>query len=324
MDYALSAFAVLLFAAVIFLVEGAWLWWSNSHGGGARRIARRLHLMSRGENGADRITILKQRRYADAPWLDHLLRRLPRMAALDRLLLQSGLRWQVGRFLGGSALLLLAAVASPVLAGMPALAACLTVGAGAAAPYALLLQSRGARLRKVEQQLPELSDFLSRALRAGHSFANVLQMAGDEVPEPLGGEFRATYEEINFGVPMNEALQNLAARVPLTDLRYLVIAVLIQRESGGNLAELLGNVSRITRARLKLMAHVRVQSAEGRLSAWILSVLPLAVLAMMSVTNPGYVSVLWTDPVGVKMCWYAASGCVVGIVWMRKVVRIRI
>jgi len=100
--------------------------------------------------------------------------------------------------------------------------------------------------------------------------------------------------------------------------------VLIQRESGGNLAELLGNVSRITRARLKLMAHVRVQSAEGRLSAWILSVLPLAVLAMMSVTNPGYVSVLWTDPVGVKMCWYAASGCVVGIVWMRKVVRIRI
>ncbi|WP_395403639.1 type II secretion system F family protein [Pseudoduganella sp. UC29_106] len=149
-------------------------------------------------------------------------------------------------------------------------------------------------------------------------------MAGDEMPEPLAGEFRATYEEVNFGVPMNEALQNLAARVPLTDLRYLVIAVLIQRESGGNLAELLGNVSRITRARLKLLAHVRVQSAEGRLSAWILSVLPLAVLALMSVANPRYVDVLLNDPVGVRLSWYAVSGCLVGILWMRKVVRIRI
>ena len=324
MDYALSAFSVLLFAAVIFLVEGAWLWWSNSHGGGARRIARRLRLMSRSESGGERITILKQRRYADAPWLDQLLRRMPRMASLDRLLLQSGLRWQVGRFLGGAALLLLASALAPPIAGVPFIPACLALAAGAGAPFALLLQTRAARMRKVEEQLPELADFLSRALRAGHSFANVLQMAGDEMPEPLAGEFRATYEEVNFGVPMNEALQNLAARVPLTDLRYLVIAVLIQRESGGNLAELLGNVSRITRARLKLLAHMRVQSAEGRLSAWILSVLPLAVLALMSVANPRYVDVLLNDPVGVRLSWYAVSGCLVGILWMRKVVRIRI
>ncbi|HEY1151883.1 MAG TPA: type II secretion system F family protein [Pseudoduganella sp.] len=324
MDYALAAFSVLVFAAVIFLVEGAWLWWSNSHGGGARRIARRLRLMSRGDGGGERITILKQRRYAAAPWLDHALRRVPRMAVLDRLLLQSGLRWQVGRFLGGAALLLLASVLAPWAAGVPLIPAGLTLAVGAGAPFALLLQARAARMRKVEEQLPELADFLSRALRAGHSFANVLQMAGDEMPEPLAGEFRATYEEVNFGVPMNEALQNLAARVPLTDLRYLVIAVLIQRESGGNLAELLGNVSRMTRARLKLLAHVRVQSAEGRLSAWILSVLPLAVLALMSVANPRYVDVLLNDPVGVRLSWYAVSGCVVGILWMRKVVRIRI
>jgi len=324
MDYALSAFSVLVFAAVIFLVEGAWLWWSNSHGGGARRIARRLRLMSRGDGGGERITILKQRRYAATPWLDRALRCVPRMAVLDRLLLQSGLRWQVGRFLGGAVLLLLASVLAPWAAGVPLIPAGLMLVGGAGAPFALLLQARAARMRKVEEQLPELADFLSRALRAGHSFANVLQMAGDEMPEPLAGEFRATYEEVNFGVPMNEALQNLAARVPLTDLRYLVIAVLIQRESGGNLAELLGNVSRMTRARLKLLAHVRVQSAEGRLSAWILSVLPLAVLALMSVANPRYVDVLLNDPVGVRLSWYAVSGCVAGILWMRKVVRIRI
>jgi tight adherence protein B len=277
-----------------------------------------------GEGQGERITILKQRRYASSPRLDSLLRRISQLAALDRLLLQSGLRWQVARFLGVSALALLAAVLAPVALEMPPVPALLAVSGGALAPYVLLLQSRAARLRKVEQQLPELADFLSRALRAGHSFANVLQMAGDEVAEPLGGEFRATYEEINFGVPMNEALHNLAARVPLTDLRYLVIAVLIQRESGGNLAELLGNVSRMTRARLKLIAHVRVQSAEGRMSAWILSALPLAVLAGLSALNPKYVSVLWTDPAGVRLLWYAACGCLVGVLWMRKLVRIRI
>jgi len=195
---------------------------------------------------------------------------------------------------------------------------------GAWAPVAVLMQARRRRMRKVEQQLPDLADFLARALRAGHSFANVLQMAGEEMPEPLGGEFRATYEEINFGVSMNEALHNLAARVPLTDLRYLVIAVLIQRESGGNLAELLDNVSRMTRARLKLLAQVRVQSAEGRLSAWVLSALPVGVLGIMSITNPAYVAVLWNDPAGVKLLWYAVGAVVVGVLWMRSLVRIKL
>jgi tight adherence protein B len=325
MDYALSAMAVLLFAAVIFMVEGGWLWWSNNHGRGGRRIARRLRLMSgQNEKGGERITILKQRRYARAPWLDRLLRRLPRTAALDSLLLQSGLRWQVGRFLGGASLVWLGAAVAALLPGVPPVPALIVLACGGLSPLMLLWQARTARLRKVEEQLPELADFLSRALRAGHSFANVLQMAGDEVPEPLGGEFRVTYEEINFGVPMNEALHNLAARVPLTDLRYLVIAVLIQRESGGNLAELLGNVSRMTRARLKLIGHVRVQSAEGRMSAWVLSLMPGAVLGVMSVANPRYVEMLWRDPAGVKLLWYAAGGCVFGILWMRSVVRIRI
>lgn len=325
MDYALSAMAVLLFAAVIFLVEGAWLWWSNNHGRSARRITRRLRLMSgQNEKNGERITILKQRRYAAAPWLDRLLRRVPRMAALDRLLLQSGVRWQVGRFLAGAALAWLAAMVAALWPGMPPVPAMAVLAVGALAPLMLLWRARAARLRKVEEQLPELADFLSRALRAGHSFANVLQMAGDEVAEPLGGEFRVTYEEINFGVPMNEALQNLAARVPLTDLRYLVVAVLIQRESGGNLAELLGNVSRMTRARLKLIGQVRVQSAEGRMSAWILSAMPAGVLALMSVANPRYVEMLWRDPAGLQLLWYAVGGCAVGIMWMRKVVRIRV
>jgi tight adherence protein B len=152
----------------------------------------------------------------------------------------------------------------------------------------------------------------------------VLQIVGNELPEPLSSEFRIAREEINYGVPLNEALHNMAARIPLTDLRYLVIAVVIQRESGGNLAEILGNISQIIRARLKLVAQVRVLSAEGRMSAWILGALPFFVMGMMLLINPGYISMLWTDPVGVRLLWYAAGMIAFGVLWLRNVIRIHI
>jgi tight adherence protein B len=187
-----------------------------------------------------------------------------------------------------------------------------------------VLRERRLRLVKIETQLPEVADFLARAMRAGHSFNNVLQMVGTDMPEPLAGEFRIAHEEINYGVPMHEALTNLAGRIPLADMGYLVIAVLIQREAGGNLAEILGNISTIIRGRLKLAAQVRVLSAEGRLSAWILGALPFAVGGLMVVMNPKYISVLWTNPVGTKMLWYAAGMIVFGVLWLRKVIHIRI
>ncbi|MET3131784.1 tight adherence protein B [Oxalobacteraceae bacterium GrIS 1.11] len=323
MDLIFYGFAVLLFAACIFLVEGAWLWWSGTRGAGAKRIARRLRLMAaRGEGGAEKVSILKQRRYSRSARLDRALRRLPQTAALDRLLLQSGKGWSVAQVLAWSALLLL--VALPCVWQWPWPAALAMVAAAPALPYFLLLRAREARLRKVEAQLPEAADFLARALRAGHSFSNVLQMVGDELPEPLSGEFRAAYEEINYGVPMNEALQNLAIRVPLTDLRYLVIAVLIQRESGGNLAEVLLSIGHIIRERMKLLGEVRVRSAEGKMSAWILGLLPVVVVLAMLIANPGYINVLWTDPTGVRLLWYAAGMIALGVLWMRKVIKIRV
>lgn len=325
MDTVFAAFVVLLFAAVILLVEGGWLWWSGTHGGGARRIAKRLRLMAaRGEGGGERINILKQRRYSDWPALERALRRVARLALLDRLLQQAGARWSVAQFLGLSVLALLAGLALPPVWNVPAAGRLTALALALVLPGALLLRARGARLKKIEEQLPEAADFLGRALRAGHSFANVLQMVGEELPDPIATEFKFAYEEINYGVPMNEALHNLAARVPLTDLRYLIIAVLIQRESGGNLAEILGNISRLIRSRLKLLGQVRVLSAEGKMSAWILGLLPLAVLLVMSMTNSKYISVLWTDPMGVQLMWYAALASVGGVFWMRGVIRIRV
>ena len=325
MDAVFYGFTVLLFAAVILLVEGAYLWWSGTHGGGAQRISRRLRLMSGGvDTDREKVSILKQRRYASADWFDDFLHRRRLANAIDRLLVQSGLRWSVAQFigasLGGMCLALLLLTMRPV----PQLAKATIAVLFMCVPYILVLRARTARLIKIEEQLPEAADFLARAMRAGHSFTNVLQMVGTELPEPLSGEFRAAHEEINYGVPMNEALYNLAERIPLTDLRYLVIAVVIQRESGGNLAEILGNISHIIRERLKLLGKVRVLSAEGRMSAWILGLMPFCVMAFMTVVNTRYVSVLWTDPSGIKMLWYGAGMIVIGVLWIRRLIHIRV
>ncbi|WLI89211.1 type II secretion system F family protein [Massilia sp. R2A-15] len=325
MDGIFYGFAVLLFAAIILMVEGAYLWWADTYGNGAQRVARRLRMMSDQHRGnGERISILKQRRYSKSDGLDELLHKLPGSAGIDGLLLQAGVKWTVAQFLAASAGLLVIGLLMTQIWPAPFLAHCVIVACCASIPMALARRARRARLQKIEAQLPETADFLARAMLAGHSFNNVLQMVGSELPEPLSGEFRIVHEEINYGVPMHEALTSLASRIPLTDLRYLVIAVLIQREAGGNLAEILGNISHIIRGRLKLLAQVRVLSAEGRMSAWVLGLLPFAVALVMMLTNPGYISMLWTDPAGVRMLWYAAVMLLVGIVWLRRLIRIRI
>ncbi|MFC0136172.1 pilus assembly protein TadB [Massilia eurypsychrophila] len=325
MDALFYGFAVLTFAAVILIIEGAYLWWTGAHGSAARRISRRLRLMSGGmEDSGERVSILKQRRYARSEWLDRRLHRLRAAHTIDRLLLQSGLKWSVERFLGATGLALVVALALGVLQPMPGAVQLLLTLLLVSMPVMFLRRARTARLRRIERQLPEAADFLARAMRAGHSFNNVMQMVGNELPEPLSGEFRTAHQEINYGVPMNEALHNLAERVPLTDLRYLVIAVVIQRESGGNLAEILGNISHIIRERLKLAGKVRVLSAEGRLSAWILASLPFVMMGVMMLVNRGYVSTLWTHPLGIRMLWVGTVMIILGGLWTRRIVRIRV
>jgi tight adherence protein B len=325
MDGSFYGFVVLLFAAVILLIEGLYLWWNSYHGGGAQRIARRLKVLAASNGGkSERISILKQRRFSDRESWDQFLHRHGFFHRIDKLLIQAGMTASVTQFLTWSSAAMVSGLVATAGVPMPAAARVAVAVAGMLLPRMLVRRRRRRRLLRVEQQLPEAADFIARALRAGHSFSNVLQIVGNELPEPLSGEFRIAREEINYGVSLSEALYNMAARIPLTDLRYLIIAVIIQRESGGNLAELLGNISQIIRARLKLVAQVRVLSAEGRMSAWILGCLPFLVMAMMLVVNPKYISMLWTDPTGVRLLWYAAGMIVVGVFWLRKVIHIRI
>ena len=168
------------------------------------------------------------------------------------------------------------------------------------------------------------ADVTRAALRAGHAFSSALKMVGDEMPEPVAGEFRITFDELNYGISLQDALQNMATRAPSDDLRYFVIAVLIQRETGGNLTELLDSISALIRARLKLMGTINVLSAEGRLSAWILGLLPFVLAVILNIINPKFMSVLWTDPLGLKLVWVMLVMMVIGIFWMRRVIRIHV
>ena len=317
--------SVLVFISIVLLFEGVYLMWRAYRGPAATKVAQRLRALSAAADGSAQSALLRQRMMSELPPLERLLLRLPRAHQLDRWILQAGLNWPVSHLLLGSlafgAASLLAATA---LLHQPLLIGVVAGAAAAATPLAYLQRKRAKRLVKLEQQLPDALDLLARALRAGHAFGAGLQMIGEEMAEPIAGEFRFVHDEVNFGVSLEQALSNLCGRVPVTDLRYFVVAVLIQRDSGGNLTEVLANLSRLIRERLKLFWHVRVLSAEGRMSAWLLSLMPFAIALLMTVFNPDFMAPLWHDPIGVTIVRSMLLSMACGILLLRKIIRIRI
>lgn len=324
MDYLYFAFVTLAFIAAVLFLEGSYLTWNSYKGPESKRIVRRLRSMSAGSGDNAQASILKQRLLSEMPAMERLLLQIPRIHQIDRLLQQSGLNWSVAFLLGASAIAGLGGfLVAAMLNQLPTL--CFILGAASAAlPSIYAMRARHTRLLKMEQQLPEALDLIGRALRAGHALQNGLKMVGEEMAEPISGEFRITSDEVNFGVAMQDALSNLATRVPSTDLRYFIIAVLIQRETGGNLTELLDNISAIIRGRLKLLGAVRVLSAEGRMSAWVLSILPFALAGVINLLNPDFLAPLWNDPMGLNMMGAAGVMMVLGIFWMWRIIKIRV
>lgn len=316
--------AVLTFVAAMLLVEGLYLVWRARKGPEATKVRARLQALAAVHDRSPEARVLKERLLSQASALDRLVLRLPHARSMEALLVQSGLHWTAARLLAWSAG---AAVAGFVLAQAVHqpwyVNAGLTLLAGAL-PVLYVGHRRTRRLHKIEEQLPDALDLLVRGLRAGHAFSSTLKMAGEELQQPVRSEFAATHDEINFGVSLQQALMNLSERVPVTDLRYFVVAVLIQRESGGNLTEILGNLSRLIRERLKLIARVRVLSSEGRLSAWILGVMPFALAGLLQLTNPDFIGKLWTDPIGIAIVQSMLVLMAIGIVIMRKIIRIRV
>ena len=317
--------SVLIFIAVILLLEGIYLMWRAYRGPAATKVALRLKALSAAADGSAQSALLRQRMLSELPPLERLLLRLPRAHQFDRWILQANLNCSVAFLLLGSAALGAAGLlVTTALLHQPLAIGALVAGAAAGAPLLYVRHRRAKRLAKLEQQLPDALDLMARALRAGHAFGAGLQMIGEEMAEPIASEFRFVHDEVNFGVSLEQALTNLSVRIPVTDLRYFVVAVLIQRDSGGNLTEVLSNLSRLLRQRLKLLSQVRVLSAEGRMSAWLLSLLPFAIAALMTVFNPEFMMPLWNDPIGVSIVRSMLLSMACGILLLRKIIRIRI
>ncbi|MEG1769590.1 MAG: type II secretion system F family protein [Comamonas sp.] len=314
----------LVFVAVLLLLEALRVLWKQYKSPEAKRLERRLRALSAAHDRSAPTKLVKERALSDIPRLQRALQRTPRAYQLDRVIVQSGLEWSVSGLLLGCAILFAFGALLAVMLRQPMALAIVAGAVLGVLPLMYLQRKRHLRLALMERQLPEALDLMTRALRAGHAFSSGLQMAGDELAEPIAGELRLVHDEINYGTSLPQALTNLSERVPITDLRYFVVAVLIQRESGGNLTEMLINLSRLIRERLKLHDRVRVLSAEGRMSAWILGLMPFGLAAMLNLLNPEFMSVLWNDPIGVTILQWLAALMVIGVLLLRRIVRIRV
>jgi tight adherence protein B len=195
---------------------------------------------------------------------------------------------------------------------------------GMMAPFMFLRHKRTARLRKFEEQFPEALDLLSRAIRAGHAFTTGMGMVADEAADPVGPEFRKTFDQQNFGLPLKDALNNMSERVPLLDVRFFVTAVLIQRETGGNLSEILDNLAHVVRERFKILRQVRVYTAHGRLTGYVLMALPAALAIALTFINPEHINLLFTERMGQMMITAAIIMQIIGYVWIKRVVKIEV
>jgi len=323
-DAFVPVFAVMAFVAVVLFVEALYMMWNTYKGPEAKKVEQRLQALSASADSSERASVLRHRMLSEMPVVERLLLAVPRVHHLDRFILQSGLDWTVAKLLSLSLLFGLTVYTVLVLARFPPQLQWSLALPAIFLPWAFVQRKRSRRLHKMEVQLPDTLDLIGRALRAGHALPSGLKMAGEEMSDPIAAEFRITHDEMSFGVSMQQALSNLGERVPVTDMRYFVVAVLIQREAGGNLTEVLDNLSKLIRNRLMFHARVRVLTTEGRMSAWVLGLLPFALALFMNFANPEFISVLWTDPAGIKMTNAILTMMAVGALWLYKLIQIRV
>jgi tight adherence protein B len=269
-------------------------------------------------------TILKEEQRSSAPWLDQQLLEVPGASALSALIQQAGQKWQLSTvfFSALAAGVIVGLVgwlvfSSGVLALLMAVAACL-------APCVYLYILRQVRFSKFDNLLPEAVDLMARGLRAGHAVNAVMEMVATEVADPVGSEFRTVHEQQILGLPARDAILNLVQRVPSDDMRFLATAILLQKETGGNLVQILDKTSAVMRERARLRGQLRIYTAQGRITGWILCIAPFIMFALIGVVNPSYEKVLFKEPLGLDMIYAGLTMMLIGILIIRKVIDIKV
>lgn len=324
MPLLIAALATL--SALLLLLFGL-----NMAGAAARqrrqRVDARLNALALAGPEVSTQDLMRRTVYSEVPWLHRFLSGLNWMRNFDKTLRQAGLSGNAGRagvyvlaaaLTGFSLLIVVQVVSGSILAGLLAGALASPV------PFLRVYRKRSARMASFQRQLPDALDLVARALKAGNTFSGGMRMVADEFPDPIGPEFGLTLDEINFGVDTEKALQNLLDRVDCPDLQFFVVSVNIQRETGGNLSEIVGNTASLIRERFKLLGRIRVLSAEGRLSAVILLAMPFAIAGIIFLINPDYMGLLFTERLGRMMIASNLVLMTIGALFIRKMVNFRI
>ena len=287
----------------------------------SRGILKRLRVLSKDEAGIP--DILKKNMLVRVPLINGILMGTPGVDRFRRLWEQANTSYSMGWFLLVMATLALAGYGGCFLFTKSSVIPVATAVVTGAIPIFYLRFKKKRRIEKFKRQLPEGLDLIARALKAGHAFTSGMSLVAEEFDDPLGPEFDKTMDEINFGVSLQDALKSLAGRIDCPDLKYFVVSVIVQRETGGNLAEIIETIARLIRERFRLQGKIRTLTAEGRLSALILTVLPFLLGFVLFLLNPEYMSTLFTEPMGRIMVWIAILLMLFGLLVMRRMIRMR-
>ncbi|MGA8182556.1 MAG: type II secretion system F family protein [Terriglobia bacterium] len=318
------ALAGLTFLIIIILVGGVLF---ATSGGSApdKIVAKRLDAIERSaKRGSEslELKVVRDELLSDVPAIHRILLKWKWSDKLRNYIGQAGMRVKPGRLILLSAILAIAGFLIGNRMTNSSMLALVCIPVGALIPIGVIAFKRRGRLKAFEKVFPEAIDLLGRAVRAGHSFSTGLEMITTELPEPVAGEFRTTFEEQNFGLPLRDALLNFSERIPLIDVRFFVTAVLIQKDTGGNLAEILDNLSHVVRERFRILGEVKIKTAQGRLTAAILISLPPIMGLVLRFLNPSYMKPLFTDPMGPFIIGTAVFLQVVGSLMLWKIVNI--
>lgn len=315
--------AIFLFTASVVIV--VFLAWTESRFVERFKIKKRLlYISAGGMHGREKLLSYRERTLKEVGAWERFTLKLPRSSSLDRMLIKSRLPLNASVFV----LCCLGLGGIGFFAGfkfMPQAGA--AVGLGLllfSLPFLYLKLAEIKFYEKFQEQLPEALDLLSRALRSGHALSSGLDMVGSEMPEPIKSEFAELVDEINLGLSMDEAFNNLCARVPSTDLRFFTIAVLVQRQTGGNVAEILDNISRLIRERIQFARQVKALTAEGRYSAGVLIALPIIMFLYMYIVRNEYIALLWTEEIGQYMIAGAVVLQIIGAIIIKRIVTVDI
>lgn len=311
-------------AAMGVVLAGGWSW-AQHRTGGDRWLGQRLALLRPRQTGqAPGESLLRKRLLSTSPLLERWLARVPGVRAFDRFVLQTGLPLTVAQCLAWGMVLLACGLLLAAGLGLPLPAWAVSGGLCLLSGLAWLRHRQQQRLLRIDAQLPDALELMARSMQAGHAFSSALWIAATELKAPLAQELRTAFDEIHYGIHTQVAMTRLSERVDSPDLRFFVVAVLMHQETGGNLSQVLLTTAALVRERQKIAGVVRVLSAEGRVSAWILSALPFVVASAMALVNRDLMSILWREPAGRSLSLSSLALMLLGIAWMWRLVRIRV